>query len=76
MEINEFVKNFANEFEETPTEQFTPQTEFRELDEWDSLASLSIISMVDDHYNVTISNDDIKSVKTIEELFELVKGKA
>ena len=51
-------------------------TEFKELDEWSSLGALDIIAMVDDEYDVTITGKDIRSVSTIEELFNLIKDKA
>ena len=47
MTIDEFVKAFADEFEDTPAEEFKADTEYKTLDEWDSLAVLSIISMIE-----------------------------
>ena len=55
MELNEFVKAFAAEFDETPEEQFTPDTVYKELDEWGSLVALSIISMVDDEFDKVLA---------------------
>ena len=55
MDLNEFVKAFAAEFEITPAESFTQETVYKELDEWDSLIVLSIIALVDDEFNVKIS---------------------
>lgn len=75
MELNEFVKAFAAEFDDTPEEQFTPATSFRELDEWGSLVALSIISMIDDEMDVQITGADLRASKTIEDLFNLVNSK-
>ena len=36
MTLDEFVTKFAEEFDDTPLEQFTPATNYRELDEWGS----------------------------------------
>lgn len=72
MEINEFIKNFAGEFDETPMEVFTPETEFKGLEEWDSLTALSIIAMVGDTYGKEINGVNLRSCKTIEDLFNLV----
>ena len=72
MDINTFVKNIADQFEETDNE-FTPETRFRELDEWSSLMALSVIAMVDDEYGVVIKGDDLRSVVTIQDLFQIVK---
>ena len=76
MEIKEFVEKFAEQFDETDASVFTPETKFRELDEWSSLLALSIIAMVDDEYDVTLKGDDIRNSETIEDLFNLVKSKA
>lgn len=75
MELQEFVLNFANQFDDTDAEMFAPETQFRELDEWSSLIGLSIILMVDEEYGITIGADEMKKAQTIEELFNIVKNK-
>lgn len=72
MELNEFVKAFAAEFDETPIEAFAPETDYKTLDEWNSLTALSIISMIDDNYNKTITGADLRKCVTIEELFNFI----
>lgn len=76
MELNEFVAHFAEQFEETDASVFTPDLEFRTLDEWSSLMGLNIIAMVDEEYDVTLKGNDIKSSNTIEDLFNIVKERA
>ena len=75
MEIKEFIENFAAQFDDTDASVFTPETEFKELDEWSSLIALSVIAMVDEEYEVTLKGDDIKNSKTIEDLFNDIKSK-
>jgi len=72
MEINEFIKNFASQFDETEPDLFTAISEFKTLDEWSSLTALSIIAMVDEEYKVKIKGDDIRNSKTIEDLFKII----
>lgn len=50
--------------------------EFKSFDEWSSLASLSLIAMVDEEYEVTLSGNDIRSAVTVQDLFNLIKSKA
>lgn len=76
MEINEFVENFANQFDETDPSEIKAETVFKELDEWSSLIALSVIAMVDEEYDVTIKGDDIRNSRTVEDLFNAVKAKA
>ena len=74
MEIKEFIENVKDQFEDAP-ETFGVDTKFRELEDWSSLVSLSIIAMVDDEYDVVIKASDIKSVETVGQLYELVNSK-
>ena len=75
MDIKDFVKNFAAQFDETEENVFTPNTRFRELDEWSSLIGLSIIAMVDEEYEVTLKGDDIKDSNTIEDIYKIVASR-
>ena len=75
MTLDEFVKAFAVEFDETPEDQFKAETEFKTLEEWGSLTALSIISMVDENMDKTITGADIRASKTIEDLYNLANSK-
>lgn len=75
MEMNEFVNNFAEQFEDTDRGVFTPQTAFKELDEWTSLTALSVIAMIDEEYGISLKSDDLAKSNTIEELFNIIQGK-
>ena len=44
MELNEFVRKFAELCEDTDVNEIKADTAFQELDEWDSLFVLSIIA--------------------------------
>ena len=48
--MEKFIELFANLFDETDINVFTPQTKFKELEEWSSLIALSVILMVDEEY--------------------------
>lgn len=72
MTLNEFVEAFSAEFDETPTEVFAPTTEFKSLEEWGSLIALSIIAMVDEEFDKSITGADIRGSKTIEDLYNTI----
>ena len=76
MELNEFIENFANQFDDTDANEIKAETVFKELDEWSSLIALSVIAMVDEEYEITIKGDDIRNSNTVEDLFNAVKAKA
>lgn len=73
--IEEFVELFAEQFEETDAEMFTPETLFRDLDEWSSLIGLSIIAMVDEEFGVALKSNDFRNVSTISDLYNIVISK-
>jgi len=75
MELNKFVTLFSEQFDNTSSDQFSPDTAFRALDEWGSLTALSIIAMVDEEMEVRITGADIRSCETIEDLFKLAQTK-
>ena len=76
MEITDFILKLAEQYEDVDIKEFTPDTKFKGFDEWSSLTSLSIIAMCDDEYGVVIKGDEIRSIMTVQELFDLVKSKA
>jgi len=75
MEISNFIENFAAQFDDTDSKEFSAQTKFKELEEWSSLTALSIIAMVDEEYEIKVKGDDIRNSSTINDLFEIVKSR-
>lgn len=75
MELEKFVKNFAEQFDETDPAEIAASTNFRDLEEWSSLIGLSVIAMIDDEYDVTLRGEDMRKANTVEDLFEIVKSK-
>lgn len=75
MSIDQFIANFAAQFDETDNSEFQPDTTFRDIDEWDSMVALSILGMVDEEYEVSLTADEMRTANTIKELFLLVSEK-
>ena len=73
MELDEFIKNFAYQFDDTDESEFQAETEFRGLEEWSSLIGMGILNDISKKYGVKLTLADFKSVNTIQELFEMVK---
>lgn len=74
MDINEFIQNFAEQFDETEASEFSPETVFRDNDEWSSLMALSVMAMVDEEYDVQLSANEMRQANTIQELFDIVNS--
>jgi acyl carrier protein len=75
MQKDEFLVNFANQFDDTDPSEITLDTVFKDLDEWSSLLSLSLIAMCDEEYGVKVTGNDIKNSSTVGQLFDLVNNK-
>lgn len=45
MELKDFIKNFAEQFDETDASEIQAETHYQDLDEWSSLTAMSIIAM-------------------------------
>ena len=75
MNLNEFIAAFAAEFDETDEGLFMATTKFKSLPEWSSLTALSIIAMIDDQMEKTVTGADIRASETIEDLYNLVQKK-
>ena len=65
-----FLENFIAEFEEDFKVDLN--TKFRDLDDWDSMTSMMIITMIDENYNVVITPDEMNQAVTIGDLFKLI----
>ncbi len=75
MELNEFLKNFANQFDETDPSEIQAETVYRDLDEWSSLLGLAILNMISKKYDVKITPTEIKGTETVEDVYNLVQSK-
>jgi len=75
MEINEFVRHFENAIFGIDPETLTQETRFREIDQWESITTLCLLSMIDTEYNVQIGEMDLNRCDTLRDLFNLVTSK-
>ncbi len=75
MDNQQFIELFAEQFDDTPADTFSENTEFRQLDEWDSMVALMVIAMIDEEFNVKITGDDIRNSNTIADLIAIVASK-
>lgn len=75
MEIKEFIEKFAEIFDDTDASTLTPDTKFRELDEWSSLSALGVIALADEEFDVELSGNELRKANSIQELFDLISSK-
>lgn len=72
--MEEFIYHIAEILDITP-EEVQMESKLTDFDNWDSLAALSFIAMVDEEYDISLKGEDIRKANTIEDLFEIIKSK-
>lgn len=54
-------------------ELITPEKTLEELEEWDSMGVIAVISMLDKKYKVQLKADQIKALKTVNDILEYMQ---
>ena len=72
--MEQFIENFKETLEIEDYE-VKPEDKFRDYEEWDSLAFLSLQALINDEYDITIPRDEFDKVQTIAELYDLIQRK-
>jgi len=75
MNLNDFIENLIDLFDDTDAELITAETRFKELEDWSSLLALSVIAMVNEEYDTELKGDDIRRSDTVQDLFNVVESK-
>lgn len=57
---------------ETDEGALTPDTLLADVDEYDSMAKLSLIVMMDDEFGIKLTGDVIKSFETVSDILKLM----
>lgn len=74
MDVKDFIEKFIEAVEvENPT-SVKIDTKFRELDEWSSISTLSVIAMADEEYGVELNPDVFRGAETVEDLFKAIEA--
>jgi len=75
MKIDLFIEQLEEEFDELEPGTLKAETNFKDLDDWSSMYALIIIALIDTEYDVTITGEELKTVETVQQLFDLMKSK-
>lgn len=64
----EFIEQFAEAIDRAA--EIKMEDEFRNYDEWSSLAYLSVIALMDSEYNIQMEEEDFKKLRTVKDVFD------
>tara|TARA_B110001452_G_scaffold121783_1_gene101028 strand:+ start:537 stop:764 length:228 start_codon:yes stop_codon:yes gene_type:complete len=70
----QIIQLLKNVFEDIDTSDFNINTEFKNNDEWDSMTALTLITLFDSEFNISISGEKIKEFNTIKDLINYIDG--
>ena len=66
--MDKFIELFAEALEREG--EIKMEDEFRNYEEWSSIAYLAVIAMMDGEYDVQIEETDFKKLRTVQELYD------
>jgi acyl carrier protein len=65
--MEKFIKLFAEALEREG--EIKMEDNFRDYDEWSSIAYLSVIAFMDEKYDTQIEEAEFKQLKTVQDLY-------
>ena len=67
---NKLIKNLLNVFE---LKEIDPNINLREQIDWDSLTDLNLISFFDSEYEINVSIEEIRNIKYLADIENIIK---
>jgi acyl carrier protein len=75
MNIQEFISKIEEEFDDIEKGTLEPTTSFRQMEGWSSMHALILIALVDNHFDVLLTGEELRGLDTIEDLHNLLASK-
>jgi len=66
--MEKFIELFAEALERE--DEIKMEDEFRNYDEWSSIAYLSVIAMMDEEYDVQMEEAEFKKLRTVQAVYD------
>lgn len=74
IERNEFLDQIRNTLE-IDGRELTLADELKQLDEWDSMACLSVIAMIEDEYGIVLRPSDFIAMERVGDIASAIEKK-
>ena len=68
-----FLENFIEQLMDPDDVKIDIDTNFRDLDEWDSMTGMAILVMIQDEYSLDLPADHFRTLNTVGDIFDFVK---
>ena len=70
--IEDFIEKLEAEFDEIESGSLKGSTSFKDLEEWSSMQALIVIALVDEHYDVALSGEDLMQCETVQDIYNKI----
>jgi acyl carrier protein len=67
--MDKFLESLSEVFER---DDIKPDDEFRDYEQWDSMAYLSIIAMIDDNYDIVIPAEEFEKLDKVIDIYNYI----
>ncbi len=75
MQMDDKIKDAFREAMDNDDLEINLSDTFRDYEDWDSLAYLSMIAALDEEFGVEIENEEFEKLETVQDLLDAVKAK-
>ena len=75
MNNSEIYKAVFVESLQVPSENFNENIEYNEVPEWDSIGHMSLVSNIEEKFNITFETDDIIELSSFKKGKEILTNK-
>ena len=69
--MDKFLESLSEAFER---DGIKPDDEFRDYEEWDSMAYLALIAMIDDNYDIVIPGEEFANLNKVIDIYNYING--
>jgi len=72
MDIQELINHIEIEFDDLQKGPLYPDTSIREIEGWSSMHALLLIALIDNHYDVLLTGEELKNALTVQDIYEVI----
>lgn len=72
MEKDRFIELLKETLEIDESIQLNENTVLTDIEEYDSLSTLGIIALIDEHFGKKLSGEDLQNITTVKSLMEMI----
>ena len=76
MNVEDFIAQIEEEFDDLEPGTLNAESKFREMFEWNSIYALILIALVKTEYDVAVNAEDISKAKTVNDLYAVIASKS